>query len=44
MVTVLRGPNDEEISYNGVDGGRFLEVPIDGWSIITSQGGSVPGR
>ena len=44
MATVFRGPNTEEISYSRVDGGSFLEGPIDGWSIINSQGGSAPGR
>ena len=44
MFTVVRGPNDEEISYNRVDGGSFLEDPIDCWSITTAQAGSVPGR
>ena len=44
MVTVVRGPNSDDMSYNRVDGGSFLEGPIDGWSIITAQGGSVPGR
>ena len=44
MVTVVRGPDAEEISYNGVDGGSVLEVPRDGQSIITAQGESAPGR
>ena len=44
MATVLRGPNNEEIRYSGVDGGSLLEGPIDRWSIITAQGGSAPGR
>ena len=44
MVTVVRGPNADGISYNRVDSGRFLEGPIDGWIIITAQGGSAPGR
>ena len=44
MVTVVRGPNAENISYNGVDGHRFPEGPIEGWSIITAQGGSALGR
>ena len=43
MVTVVRGPNVEDISYNRVDGGIFLEGPIDGWIIITAHGGSAPG-
>ena len=43
MVTVVRGPNVEDISYNRVDGGSSLKGPIDGWSIITARGGSVPG-
>ena len=44
MVTVVRGLNAEDISYNWVDGGSFLEGPTYGWIIITAQGGSVPGR
>ena len=44
MVTVVRGPNADGISYNRVDGGILLEGPIDGWIIITAQGGSAPGR
>ena len=44
MVTVVRGLNAEDISYNWVDGGSFLEGPTYGWIIITAQGGSAPGR
>ena len=44
MVTVLRGPNAEDISYNWVDGCSFLEGPIDGCIIITAQGKSATGR
>ena len=44
MATVFRGPNTEDISYSRFGGGSFLEGPIDGWSIINSQGGSAPGR
>ena len=43
MVTVVRGPNSEEISYNRFDGDSFFEGPIEGWSIITALGGSAPG-
>ena len=44
MVAVVRGLNTDDISYSGVDGGSFLEGLIDGWSIITDQVGSAPGR
>ena len=44
MVTVVRGPNYEEIRDNSVDFGSILEGPRYGWSIITARGGSVPGR
>ena len=44
MATVVRGPNTDDISYIGVDGGKLLEIPIGGWSIITAQGGSATSR
>ena len=44
MVTVVRGPNSEEISYNGFDGESSVKGRIYGWSIITARGGSAPGR
>ena len=44
MVKVVRGPNTDDISYSGVDGGKLIEGPIDGWSIINAQGGSATGR
>ena len=42
-MTFVRGPDAEEISNNGVDGGSFLEGPVNGGSILTARGVSKPG-
>ena len=41
---VVRGPDAEKISHNGVDDDSFLEGPSNGGSIITAGGGGPPGR
>ena len=44
MVMVVFQADAKEIGDNGVDGGRFPEVPSNSGSVIASLGGGLSGR